>query len=298
MRKINHRDLRGGLVLRGQADPNTKSLIVVPCYNEAVRLQPEAFLEFARQHKGIGFVFVDDGSKDETLAVLAQLRIQCAEKFHVISLKHNRGKAEAVRAGLAYASSQPVDYVGYWDADLATPLNAIVDFCTIFERLNDVDVVFGARKRLMGHRIRRQVRRRVVSGLCAVLARIAVAMPVSDTQCGAKLFRNSENLRSAIAAPFSSGWLFDVELFARMRLSTHQPQKTFYEFPLCEWHEVEGSKVQLGSILKSGFSILELIVRMRLFAGLFEEKTEKSAELPLKEATVWAPERRAEQGVA
>lgn len=43
-------------------------------------------------------------------------------------LDHNRGKAEAVRIGMCHARAQGKQYVGYWDSDLSTPLNEILDF--------------------------------------------------------------------------------------------------------------------------------------------------------------------------
>ena len=240
------------------------AVIVVPCYNEARRLERAAFNTYLRRHPDVTFLFVDDGSTDQTLALLCTMRSDWPGRVHVLSLPANRGKAEAVRRGLVAALTLGAPQVGYWDADLATPLNAIGDFRRVLARLPDTQVVFGARRQLLGHRIRRTPMRRAVSFICATLARQAIRLPVGDTQCGAKLMRNGPALRAAVAQPFTAGWLFDVELFARLSLALPNRHLAFYEQPLMEWTEVAGSKVSAGAILRSGVNMVRLIWQLRL----------------------------------
>jgi hypothetical protein len=95
------------------------------------------------------------------------------------------------------------------------------------------------------------------------MARVAVGLPIGDTQCGAKLLRNSPRLRQALARPFSAGWLFDVELFSRIA-ATASSTHAFYEFPLPEWTEVAGSKVTGRAIRRAGLAMLRLIAERRL----------------------------------
>ncbi|MBT8411342.1 MAG: glycosyltransferase [Octadecabacter sp.] len=202
-----------------------------------------------------------DGSTDATLHCLQTLQLANPRQIDVISLRRNSGKAEAVRTGLQHACRVGADLVGYWDADLATPLEAIADFETIFDRYSDITVAYGARRQLLGHRINRTISRRAISRICASLARLAVGLPIGDTQCGAKLLRNTPALRRAIETPFTAGWLFDVELFSRIAADTQKPDMSFYEVPLSEWHEVAGSKVSRGAIVRSGLQMMRLIVR-------------------------------------
>lgn len=238
--------------------------VVVPCYNEEQRLDRQQFIAFARTHRDIRFVFVDDGSRDGTLKMLKALQRRMAGQATVLALPQNMGKAEAVRAGLRFAATTDSPYVAYWDADLATPLSAILDFRQIAQRYDDVDVVFGSRMQLLGHRIDRTIARRIVSRICSGLARMAVRLPVRDTQCGAKLLRNTPALRRSVDAPFTAGWLFDVELFARLSEQLNHQARPFYEFPLSEWTEVAGSKVTGRVIVKSGFRMLKLVLDSRL----------------------------------
>lgn len=241
--------------------------LVVPCYNEERRLNLSAFMEFLRAEPMVKLVLVNDGSRDATLAVLEALRVHCPEQVTVIDLPQNRGKAEAVRAGLTFATERGDAVVGYWDADLATPFSALADFSNVLTRLPEVEVVFGSRRRMLGHRIERTLGRRMVSRLCNLMARTALAMPVADTQCGAKVFRNTEAFRRAIAAPFTAGWLFDVELMARIAAGMSSRRMGFYELPLLEWSEIAGSKISPRVIVQSGLRMLRLIAKLRLVPG-------------------------------
>ena len=95
------------------------TVVIVPCYNEEKRLNADAFVDFARTHPGIRFLFVDDGSRDETLSVLSAMQVRAPHVLDVLALPKNGGKAEAVRQGLIFATKQGVDCVGYFDADHA-----------------------------------------------------------------------------------------------------------------------------------------------------------------------------------
>jgi len=243
------------------ASGKDRTIVVVPCYNEADRLDGDVFLKTLGASPNLSFVFVNDGSTDATLRLLLALRLANPIQIDVINLRQNSGKAEAVRSGLQHACRIGADVVGYWDADLATPLDAIADFEVVLHRYADVTVIYGARRQLLGHRINRTMSRRAVSRICAGLARLAIGLPIGDTQCGAKLLRNTPALNAAIAQPFTAGWLFDVELFTRIAAATVQPVRCFYEMPLAEWHEVAGSKVSGRAIARSALQMMRLIMQ-------------------------------------
>lgn len=240
-----------------------RAVIVVPCYNEASRLDVQAFLSALPGLPGVDFLMVDDGSTDGTHFLLESLAAQAPGRISFLKMDRNGGKAEAVRQGLLAASARDAAFVGFWDADLATPLNAICDMLRLGARFDDVAVIFGSRRTILGHRIRRDASRRIVSLVCNLMARLALGMPVGDTQCGAKLLRNTTELRSALAKPFAAGWLFDVELFARIAARVGNRHDAFYELPLAEWHEVPGSNVSARAVLRAGTQMLRLIALNR-----------------------------------
>jgi len=136
-------------------------------------------------------------------------------------------------------------YAGYWDADLATPLSAIELFVATFRRQPQIDIVFGARVALLGRRIVRRASRHYFGRVFATAASTVLALPVYDTQCGAKLLRNTPLCRSLFSQPFGSRWIFDVELLARyLKAKEKGGPLGVYELPLDEWTDVGGSKVR------------------------------------------------------
>ena len=223
--------------------------MVIPCYNEASRLEVDKFKAYVDAGRPHRFVFVNDGSRDQTLEVVKDLHRNRPQSFTYIDLPKNVGKAEAVRQGVLSTFDTQADLAGYWDADLATPLDAIPAFCELLESRPDLEMVFGARVRLLGRSIVRNPLRHYLGRAFATAASLTLGLPIYDTQCGAKLFRVSPLIRSLFQQPFMTRWLFDVEIIARLiqtcrRDHLQPPQELIYEFPLHTWHDVAGSKVK------------------------------------------------------
>ena len=240
----------------------------MPCYNEAARLDLEAFRSFAAREKAVDFLFVNDGSTDATLARLRELEADDRESFAVLDLPRNVGKAEAVRAGLCVAFKSNADYVGFWDADLATPLDEIARFGAVLERLPKIELVFGARVQLLGRTVRRSSVRHYLGRVFATAVSQVLGLPIYDTQCGAKLLRRTPELAALFAEPFAVNWTFDVEILARLIQSRRgggltPASEAVYELPLERWHDVAGSKVRAVDFLLAFFEIARIWYRYR-----------------------------------
>jgi glycosyltransferase involved in cell wall biosynthesis len=76
-------------------------VLIVPCDNEAARLTPQAFADFAAANPSARLLFVDDGSTDGTCGVLEQLKASAPGSIDVTRLPSRQGKGEAVRRGHA-----------------------------------------------------------------------------------------------------------------------------------------------------------------------------------------------------
>lgn len=247
-----------------------RTAVVVPCYDEERRLDRAAFLGFVDAVDDVDFVMVDDGSRDGTAAVLSALASERPGRFEVVSLAENRGKAEAVRAGVlaALAASPAYARVGYWDADLATPLRDIPVFAQELDRQPSLHLVMGARVNLLGRQIERRRIRHVLGRAQATLTSLSLALPVYDAQCGAKLFRVSPLVREIFAEPFVSSWLFDVELLARMGEACGWDVSTLRswinEHPLRVWADVAGSHVRPATYLRALGDLIRIHWRYRV----------------------------------
>lgn len=239
-------------------------VVVIPCYDEAARFVPGGF-DGLFDLEGLGAVFVDDGSTDGTGE-----RIDAVMARHpgrVVSLRHsqNRGKAAAVRTGLVHAIDAGASWVGYLDADLSTPVSEWVRLMTL--RAAGIDAVLASRVRLLGRDVERRPERHVIGRVFATWASALVGLGVYDTQCGAKLFRVTPTLGQALALPFRTRWLFDVELLARLLYpdpgAVAVDREAFVEMPLRTWRDVAGSSLGIRSTGTVAQDVLHLAADVR-----------------------------------
>jgi dolichyl-phosphate beta-glucosyltransferase len=245
-------------------DNKPRAVIVVPCFNEMARLDRLSFLQFAHRHDSIEFVFVDDGSTDATASILEEIVQQSASHCQLLRLSRNCGKAEAVRVGMQRALERQPQYVGYWDADLATPLDSIPAFCAVLEQQAQINVVLGSRLPLLGHRIERNPWRAKLGQAFAFAASRVLRFQVRDTQCGAKLFRAGPYLACALDQPFDSRWIFDVELLRRLDvIQDAEVADQIYELPLETWFERPGSKLRPRHFLLAVGELYSIFWRYR-----------------------------------
>ena len=234
-----------------------KTIVVVPCYNEAKRLHQDDFLHYVEQNEDVAFLFANDGSRDNTLEVLQSLTAR-HERLLLFDIQPNGGKAEAVRRGMLYAVGHyDAQYVAFWDADLATPLNEIEPMVAWADK--GYDVVMGLRLMRLGAKVRRKPLRHYLGRCFATVASMMLDLPVYDTQCGAKLFRR-EVVETIFQEQFITRWLFDVELLARykQRYGTENAKEKIYEFPLFQWQDVDGSQLKSRDFFKAPVELMKI----------------------------------------
>jgi dolichyl-phosphate beta-glucosyltransferase len=237
--------------------------LIVPCYNEEARLDVGALRSAELEGRRLELVLVDDGSRDRTRAILEEVAHgREAGRVRVLSLDGNRGKAEAVRLGVLDALSRKPDAVGFWDADLATPLSELPAFAEVLDARPEVEIVIGSRVKLMGRTIERSTWRHYLGRLFATAASVVLELPVYDTQCGAKLFRVTPLLERVFQVPFVARWVFDVEILARfIQLDPRGPgaiDAALYELPLRQWVDVAGSKLRAFDFARSAADLARI----------------------------------------
>lgn len=236
--------------------------IIIPCYNEEKRLNQNEFIQFVKENPSVHFLFVNDGSKDNTLAILQQLSQQ--PNMHCLDVQPNGGKAEAVRKGMIHAYENiPSDYIGFWDADLATPLYEISNFVQQFQREN-YKIVTGLRLMRLGAKVKRKKMRHYLGRCFATTASVSLGLPVYDTQCGSKLYKH-DVVPALFSEPFITKWLFDVELLARYKkaFGIQNTINEIYEYPLLEWEDIHGSQVKMKDFFKAPYELFKIIKKYK-----------------------------------
>lgn len=113
--------------------PKTIS-VVVPCYNE----QETIYLFYQEMEKvthelsvNIEYLFINDGSSDNTLSILRELARKDKQKIRYISFSRNFGKEAAIYAGLVHSTG---DYVSVMDADLQDPPELLPKMLQLIEQ--------------------------------------------------------------------------------------------------------------------------------------------------------------------
>lgn len=261
--------------------PRAAVCIVVPCYNEELRLPEERFATWIAASPHAKVLFVDDGSRDGTVKILQRLANTAPTRCRVLALGTNQGKAEAVRRGLVDAlragDVADGDAIGFWDSDLATPLYAVDHLVSVLQPRPRLQMVFAARVALLGRKIERNPIRHYLGRVFATLASLSLSLAIYDTQCGAKIFRVTPSLRTVLATPFLTKWVFDCEMIARFAslaakgsLLPLAPShaipdsgpislsESIYEYPLEEWVDVAGSKVKPTDVLRMAIGLARI----------------------------------------
>ena len=242
-----------------------KVVIIIPCYNEADRLDTNKFIDYLSKNSHLHFIFIDDGSTDNTNLIIKQIILKFNSLASLLINETNKGKAESVRLGVIESYKMNPDFIGFLDADLAAPIEEIDNLLKIIKKDKTKEVVFASRIQLIGSEIKRNYFRHFFGRVFATVVSNILNLPVYDTQCGAKIF-SRKICDDIFYEQFISPWLFDVELFARL-LNVYGMERTIqmsYEHPVSKWVDIDGSKVKLIYFIKAPFELLKIVRHYKL----------------------------------
>lgn len=169
-----------------------KSLtLVIRCCNEANYLVVGEYLDALERYPFLKFVFVDDGSKDDTAEVLAYLE-HVSPSVRALYLPKKVGQAEAVRRGVLKAlEDRGCEAVGFWDSDLSTSLDEVESMVKRLESDPSCEAVLGARGVHPGMQAEREGFLHGVGGFLKSLIRFVFRAPAYDRPREAKIFRRA-----------------------------------------------------------------------------------------------------------
>lgn len=234
---------------------NQRVLLIVPCHNEEKRLNVDVFIR--ETPSNVDLMFANDGSTDKTLEVIGQI---CASRpeFRVYSAAVNRGKAGVIQGAFREVEKlnllESYDWLGFWDADLATPLSEINNFLKYQSEFSPHSkALIGCRLARYGAQISRSPLRHYLSRVFVTFTDVLLGIKAYDSQCGAKLFHRSI-AQAALGPKFISKWIFDLEIILRVGSAN------VLEIPVFRWAEIPGSKMRIG---RESFRVLGDLMRIR-----------------------------------
>jgi glycosyltransferase involved in cell wall biosynthesis len=195
------------------------------------------------------FIVVCDGTDATPETVLSFSRQNPGLDLVCLTFSRRLGKGGAVREGFARASGP---LAGFMDADGSTSLPQMEE---LMAAIGEADGAIGSRW-LPGSvlTVRQGIARRLESRVFNLLVRLLFALPYTDTQCGAKVFKKSA-VDAVLGDMVSTGFEFDVELLWRLSRKGFQVR----EYPIT-WQNQEASRVKGSDI----FGMLAALLSLRL----------------------------------
>lgn len=258
---------------------NLNLAIVVPCYNEEKRFNLDYWLNIVDKTPDINWLFVDDGSTDNTLLIISNLLDR--PNVNIYKLEFNSGKSEAIRLGMLWCNSKIEDTllrngpsaIGFIDCDGAFDLSDIMKFtqlCTVEfgsnKKVLRYHAIISSRVKLSGRKIIRNPLRHYIGRIVVTIICKKWKSAPYDTQSGFKIFYSSPQLIYVLDHPFETRWFFDIEIFMRM-ISDRSENFSIWEEPLENWSDVGNSKIgtlQYFSVLKEILKVKRIINRNQM----------------------------------
>ena len=192
--------------------------VVVPCFNEAVRLpgsleQVAAYLEM--QGAAFELLLVDDGSRDSTPQLIREAA-SADDHVQAVLLAANRGKGRAVAEGVARSRG---GMVLISDADFSAPIEEMPKLEAAIAA--GADVAVGSRAKRGAREVDQPLHRRLMGKTFNLLVQGLLLPGIWDTQCGFKLFRG-DVARELFGRLRTDGFAYDVEILLLARRSGYQ----------------------------------------------------------------------------
>jgi dolichyl-phosphate beta-glucosyltransferase len=239
--------------------------VILPVYNEEKCINEtfELILEYSQNHPLYEFIFVNDGSTDETQNILEDKIAKTAKisQIALIYYEQNQGKGFAIKKGV---ESSVGDYICFIDSDLAYSLSHL-DF--LVNQLDSFDVVIGCRNLIAENFKRVKTRRILASKLFNLITQGILSLNFSDIQAGLKGFRRNV-AHTLFEKQTIKRFCFDVELI-------YLAQKMGYtigEIPVLV-SSAHFSKISKVNLFKDSLRMLQSLIKIKIndILGLYEK---------------------------
>ncbi|MBS3175087.1 glycosyltransferase family 2 protein [Candidatus Woesearchaeota archaeon] len=230
-----------------------KLSIIIPAYNEEKRIIKtlDSYYDFFYKKFKDNFelVVIPNNCKDATPEIAKNF----AKKYKnckVYNIPYFVGKGGAVIEGFKKSKGE---FAGFVDADLSTDSDAFYD---LYNNIDNYDAIIASRW-MKGAKIgtRQPLIRRIASRVFNLLIRIMFGLRISDSQCGAKLFKRKSIIK-VIDKLVTTRWAFDVDLLYLLKRNGF----AIKEIPTT-WNDDPNSKL---NVKKTSLEMFLAITRLRL----------------------------------
>jgi glycosyltransferase involved in cell wall biosynthesis len=234
--------------------------IIIPAYNEEKRIGRtlEAYSSFFKNlgNKNLNheILVVINNTKDKTEEIVKEYQKK-DKSISYLNLEQG-GKGFAVLEGFKECLRKDKNYIGFVDADLATPPKS---FYELVKNISNSDGVIANRYHKKS-KIETSTKRKITSRGFNFVVRSLMHVPFKDTQCGAKLF-TKRAVMEILKEKNNSQWAFDVNMLYQLYKKGYKIK----EVPTV-WFDVAGSKLNLTKVPLKMFGS---IVRLRLTKSPF-----------------------------
>ncbi|AWW29711.1 dolichyl-phosphate beta-glucosyltransferase [Echinicola strongylocentroti] len=244
--------------------------IIISCYNEDIAFSYHHYLTFARMNPNVLLCFVNDGSTDNTAAMLKNIQLQSSENIIVLHLKQRKGKANAVREGMLYVHDRyPIQRFGYLDFDLKTTPEEWLQMACSQQNQSNFGVILGKRVLRSGQSALRRVKLSLMGKITRQLIQFILEPKLRDTYCGTKIFHRAI-VPLVFDKLFRSSMLFDLEIILRLKqaIGSDTLQNRVLEFSGKHWSGIDDCRLKLQETIVVSVRLVQLFYTYRMAPSL------------------------------
>lgn len=237
----------------------SKTLVVIPTYNEADNLPSISAAIFDLNISGLEILIVDDNSPDGTGRVADALVEKYPNRFHILHRQGKQGLGTAYIQGFQWGLERGADFIIQMDADFSHSPNYIPTF---LEEITDYDVVVGSRYVKGGRLDERWSWGRWFLSWWAnsVWIHLILSTHTKDATAGFKCWRAEALNRMHLETVRSNGYIFQVEMcYLAEKLGLRIREIPIY----FEDRRIGQSKMSMRVKLEAALRVFEIRMRYR-----------------------------------
>tara|TARA_B100000795_G_scaffold51800_1_gene33944 strand:+ start:2452 stop:3192 length:741 start_codon:yes stop_codon:yes gene_type:complete len=226
--------------------------IIYPVFNEEKRLKKtfqdierfEKFNKFIKKE----YIFVNDGSSDQTLSIIKK-QFKNNNRIKIVTYNRNMGKGYALKRGVRVAKN---DWVLTTDADCSVSNFQLIEWIKKRYLHQNNLIYFGSRNHKLSIVKKRNVRK-IIGMIFKLTIRFFFQIKISDTQCGFKLYKLNTAKR-IFKMVSTNDYMHDIEIC----LISKKLNIKIIDLPV-KWTHIDHSKINFVSdFFKIAFSLIKI----------------------------------------